>query len=95
VLFRSIYAELFGLARDGLEHAGVEGDTIERYLEPIERRWSDGRTPSDWKIGRVRAELDAGADLQTAIEAMQGAYLDRCGTPFAAWPDPDGAETHW
>jgi hypothetical protein len=88
-----IYPELFALARDGLEHAGVEGETIERYLDPIERRWANERTPSDWKIDRVRAELDAGGDLSTAIETMQRAYLDRCGTPFSAWPAPDGAET--
>jgi hypothetical protein len=80
-----IYGELFDLARAGVEHAGVETATIDRYLGAIERRWEDGRTPSAWKIDRVRSELDAGADLREAITAMQRAYIERCGTPFAEW----------
>jgi hypothetical protein len=87
-----IYPELFALARDGLEHAGVEAETIERYVGTLERRWEERKTPSRWKIDRVRAELDAGSDLPAAIERMQRAYLERCGTPFAAWPTPDTAE---
>ena len=83
-----IYAELFDLARSGLERVGVETDTIDRYLGAIERRWETGSTPSQWKIDRVRAELDAGADLSGAIVAAQQAYLDRSGTPFAEWDDP-------
>ncbi len=80
-----IYGELFDLARAGLEHAGVETDTIDRYLGAIERRWEEGRTPSTWKIDRVRSELESGADLPEAITAMQRAYIERCGTPFAEW----------
>jgi len=83
-----IYAELFDLARSGLERVGVETDTIDQYLGAIERRWETGSTPSQWKIDRVRAELDAGADLSGAIVAAQQAYLDRSGTPFAEWDDP-------
>ncbi|MFB6228773.1 MAG: hypothetical protein ABEH88_09485, partial [Halobacteriales archaeon] len=86
--------ELFDLARAGLANAGVEAGTIDRYLGAIEHRWTEGRTPSDWKIDRVRAELDAGADLIEAIPAMQRSYFDRCGTPFAEWPDPDAESAH-
>ena len=89
-----IYGELFDLARAGLADVGVEAGTIDRYLGAIERRWADGRTPSNWKIDRVRAELEAGAELGEAIPAMQRSYFDRCGTPFAEWPDPDGGSTH-
>jgi len=83
-----IYPEVFDLARSGLERTGVEPTTIDRYLGAIERRWETGCTPSRWKIERVRANVDGGADLAGAITAMQRAYLDRCGTPFPEWPDP-------
>jgi len=80
-----IYTELFDLARAGLGNAGVAEQTIDRYLGPIERRWEDGMTPSQWKIDRVREEIDAGAGLEEAITAMQRAYIERCGTPFVRW----------
>jgi hypothetical protein len=80
-----IYAELFDLARAGLENAGVETGTIDRYLGAIERRWEAKWTPSAWKIDFVRAELDSGAALPEAITAMQRAYIERCGTPFVEW----------
>jgi hypothetical protein len=83
-----VYDELFDLARAGLANAGVDDGTIDRYLGPIEARWAEKRTPSDWKIGRVRAEIEAGAGLAEAIPAMQREYVDLCGTPFAEWPEP-------
>ncbi|MFW6320822.1 MAG: hypothetical protein ACOC0Z_03140 [Halohasta sp.] len=86
----TIYDELFEHARLGLREQGVSDGTIERYLDPIEARWEQRRTPSTWKLDRVRAALDAGESFQEAVRAMQTEYIERStsGTPFAQW---DGA----
>ena len=83
-----VYDELFSLARTGLSEAGVSEPTRERYLRPIERRWEARRAPSDWKLGRVRDALDAGATLADAVAAMQREYVERSAAdePFADWP---------
>jgi hypothetical protein len=43
--------------------------------------------PSRWKLERVRSAVEAGATLPAAIEAMQGAYVERAATgrPFVEW----------
>jgi hypothetical protein len=82
-----IYRELFALAREGLAAAGVSATQQDDLLGPIERRADTGVTPSRWKKARVRDELEAGADLRTAIERMQRAYIERADPqePFVAW----------
>ncbi|AKH97273.1 glutamate--cysteine ligase family protein [Halanaeroarchaeum sulfurireducens] len=82
-----IYGELFAFARRGLREADVSGTTIDRYLDPIERRWTDRTTPSRWKIERVRDEISAGKPLTEAITSMQRAYVEHAsnGEPFSEW----------
>lgn len=81
-----IYDDLFATARRGLRAAGVDGETADERLRPVERRRETG-PPSAWKLGRVRAALEDGATLSTAVETMQHAYLDRAatGTPLVEW----------
>jgi hypothetical protein len=83
----TIYREVFTYARRGLREQGVPADDADDYLAPIEARWSARTTPSRWKKATVRDRLEAGADLRTAIEETQRAYLERSreGEPFADW----------
>jgi hypothetical protein len=82
----TVYDDLFATARAGLRAAGVDGDAVERRLAPVERRRETG-PPSAWKLDRVRAALDDGADLDGAVRAMQRDYVERAasGTPFVDW----------
>jgi hypothetical protein len=82
-----IFAELFEYARRGLTTAGIESDTINNYLDPIEARVTAGVTPSVWKKQQVRERLADGDDLQTAIEGMQQTYIElsRETDSFAEW----------
>jgi len=82
-----IYEELFSIARRGLREQGVEAETIETYLDPIEARWADRTTPSRWKLERVRAELNDGLAFEDAVAEMQAEYVRRSAAdePFADW----------
>jgi len=82
-----IFGEVFAHAREGLGTAGVSSDTIDRYLSPIEGRWTARTTPSAWKKARVREALEEGADLEDAIAAMQREYVRRSldGDAFVSW----------
>ncbi|MFB6084773.1 MAG: hypothetical protein ABEJ94_11080 [Halorientalis sp.] len=83
----TIFAEVFEYARRGLAEQSVDDATADRYLDPLEARWDARTTPSQWKIDRVRAELDAGATLAEALAAMQEEYarLSRERDTFADW----------
>jgi len=82
-----IYDEIFTYARRGLREQGVSTQTVDRYLDPIEARWEHQQTPSQWKLDRVRAGIEAGQTFETAVSEMQQEYVDRSstGTPFAQW----------
>ena len=83
-----IYDELFALARRGLDELGVESETIEWALGPIEaRREATHSAPSAWKRARVRENLADGASVAEAITEMQRTYVERSasGTPYAQW----------
>jgi hypothetical protein len=71
-----IYDEVFQYARLGLAEQDVPEARIDEYLAPVEARYAAGMTPSDWKIDRVRAYLDDGDDLSTAIQSMQRDYIE-------------------
>jgi hypothetical protein len=88
-----IYDELFEIARRGLDEQGVSDETVDRYLDPIEARWDQRRTPSQWKLDQVQAELSAGATFPEAVSKMQQTYANQSstGTPFAQW---DGSTTY-
>jgi len=82
----TVYDELFAYARRGLRDAGLDDDTIDASLEPVERR-RDGTVPSAWKKARVREAVADGDTLPEAIERMQRDYIERAGgeTPFVDW----------
>ena len=83
-----IHDELFALARRGLDEFGVDAETVEWALAPIEaRRETPHVAPSAWKRARVREAIASGTPLTAAIREMQAAYVDRAadGTPFAEW----------
>jgi hypothetical protein len=83
-----VFGEVFEYARRGLRARGLGTAEVDDYLDPVERRWTERTTPSRWKIRTVRAHLDAGADLRTAVEAMQREYRERsrAGDPLVEWP---------
>ncbi len=82
-----VYDEVFTYARRGLAALDIDDATASRYLDPLEARWEARTAPSDWKIDRVRTELDAGATLDEAIRGMQTAYIrqSREHETFAEW----------
>lgn len=82
-----IFEELFRFAKRGLNDAGISPNTVTTILDPIEARWREHTTPSQWKISRVKALTANGSSLPTAIRQMQAEYHEqsRVGTPFASW----------
>lgn len=82
-----IFDDLFAQARIGLAESGVSESTIDRYLDPIERRVETGVTPSIWKKNRVREGLDSGKSFTEAITEMQAEYIERSreSEHFAEW----------
>lgn len=72
----TIFEEVFGVARAGLDASGVSEDIMDEWLGPIERRWSTRTTPSQWKKEQVREHLAAGSDLASAITQMQERYIE-------------------
>jgi hypothetical protein len=73
----ALYADLFEHARLGLAEFGVTESRIEEFLDPLEARWHARTAPSDWRTERVLAEVEAGADLESAVLAGQQAYLEQ------------------
>lgn len=86
----TIYTEVFEIARCGLREQGVSEKTVDRYLDPIEARWAQRRTPSQWKLDRVKVALTDGATFAEAVREMQQAYAAQSSTgmPFAEWDAP-------
>jgi hypothetical protein len=82
-----VYPDLFAVARAGLRDRGVDDETVDDLLAPVERRWTERTTPATWKQTRVRERLDDGADLAAAIVTTQREYVDRTttDTPFVDW----------
>jgi gamma-glutamyl:cysteine ligase YbdK (ATP-grasp superfamily) len=72
-----LFAELFDLARDGLELRGLDETEIDRYVRPLAERVEQGVSPARWKHDRVRAAVDAGVPLTEAVWGMQAEYIDR------------------
>ncbi|QLD89861.1 hypothetical protein HWV07_12800 [Natronomonas salina] len=91
-----LYAELFELARDGLELRGMDAEEANRYIQPLRERVDRGVTPASWKHGRVRRAVDRGEPFAQAIWGMQSEYIDEQsetlveGT-FVDWLGDDGA----
>jgi hypothetical protein len=88
----TIYDEIFALARHGLASRGVDADTVDDVLGPIEARRRVATTPSRWKLRRVREALDDGVELEQAVHAMQHDYIATAARTesFAEWFDGGG-----
>jgi hypothetical protein len=72
----TVYDDLFTHAVDGLEAAGCTEREAESYVAPLRERVRTSVTPAKWKRDRVRERVDAGDPLETAIPAMQRAYVE-------------------
>jgi hypothetical protein len=86
-----IYADLLGTAETGLEMRGLHESEIDRYLDPLRFRVEHNTTPAGWKYRTVRRGIENGDDLETAIHAMQQAYISRQSETllegsFVDWP---------
>ncbi|WP_181686261.1 hypothetical protein [Halorhabdus salina] len=73
----TIFAEVFDYARHGLSVQGFADSRIDELLDPIEARWTQQMTPSQWKVAAVQDRLAEGATLEAAIRDMQRAYVRR------------------
>ena len=71
-----LYAELFELARDGLELRGLDAEEANRYIQPLRERVDRRMTPARWKHERVRARVDDGEPFAQAVWGMQSDYID-------------------
>ena len=71
-----LYAELFELARDGLELRGLDAEEANRYIQPLRERVDRRVTPAGWKRDLVEARVARGEPLGEAIWGMQAEYID-------------------
>ena len=71
-----LYAELFELARDGLELRGLGAEEANRYIQPLRERADRRVTPARWRRRLVADRVDRGEPLAEAIWGMQADYLD-------------------
>jgi hypothetical protein len=71
-----LYAELFELARDGLQLRGLDAAEANRYIQPLRERVDRRMTPARWKHDRVKARMAAGEPFGQAIWGMQSDYID-------------------
>ena len=85
----TIYKEIFEYARRGLREQGISTAAVDQYLDPIEARWEQRRTPSQWKLDRVRDALDNGRSFPEAVREMQQRYIEQsaAGRPFVDWDE--------
>lgn len=70
-----IYGEIFRYAKHGLQEAGVPGNQATTVIKPIEARWHQHVTPTQWKLDRVREQTENGVSLPQAIRQMQLEYI--------------------
>ena len=71
-----LYAELFELARDGLELRGLGAEEANRYIQPLRARVDRRMTPARWKHDRVTERVADGEPFAQAVWGMQSDYID-------------------
>jgi hypothetical protein len=93
-----LYADLFGVAAEGLELAGFDSSTVDARLRPLRARVAARTSPAGWKRTRLRAHADDGASLSTAVLETGSDYLAAqadtlVGGTFADWPGVQPQDT--
>lgn len=85
-----LLAGLLPVARRGLEHIGIAGGEINRYLAVIEERLECRRSGADWQLRCMDALRTQGMTADQSASAMLEQYmtLERGGSPVAQWPLP-------
>jgi len=71
-----LYAELFELARDGLQLQGLDAEEANRYIQPLRERVDRRVTPARWKYDRVDTRMANGEPFAQAVWGMQSDYVD-------------------
>lgn len=84
-----IRERLLPLAREGLEHVGIDRDDITRYLGVIEARVRSTRTGSQWMLdsfASLSKDFEASSDM--VERRILSAMLEnqRAGAPVHEWP---------
>ncbi|QLD85869.1 hypothetical protein HWV23_09070 [Natronomonas halophila] len=72
-----IYAELFEIARDGLELRGLDAEEANRYIQPLRERVDRRVTPASWKHRLVAEAVGRGEPFAQAVWGMQAEYIDK------------------
>jgi hypothetical protein len=85
-----LYAELFELARDGLQLRGLDAEEANRYIQPLRERVDRRMTPARWKHERVEERVEAGEPFPQAIWGMQADYIDAQAETLV-----DGSFSEW
>jgi gamma-glutamylcysteine synthetase len=85
-----VLRRLLPLAREGLDHWGVDPVQAGRLLGVIEQRCITGQTGAAWQIGTVAALTEAGAARPEALRGMTQRYIEHMHTndPVHTWPLP-------
>ena len=81
-----ILKHLLPQAREGLRHAGVEEDDVDRYLGIIEDRVSSGQTGSEWQLRSLQNMKDFGTRSER-LSALTRVMIERQkeGDPVHTW----------
>ncbi|CAI48628.1 UCP012666 family protein [Natronomonas pharaonis DSM 2160] len=71
-----LYAELFEIARDGLELRGLDAEASNRYIQPLRERVDRRVTPARWKYEHVADAVADGEPFAQAVWGMQAEYIE-------------------
>jgi hypothetical protein len=83
-----VLRRLLPLAREGLDHWGVDPVRAGHLLGVIEQRCITGQTGAAWQVGTVAALTERGADRPEALRQMTQRYIEHMHTnePVHTWP---------
>ncbi len=82
-----IVDRLLPLARFGLEHAGIDAEERDRYLDVIAERVQRDQTGSQWAISSLAAMAREGGNRDERLRALVAGTISRqrSGQPVAEW----------
>lgn len=82
-----ILEHLLPLARKGLKQSGIDSNDIDRYLDTIEGRVSNGQTGAQWELQSLSAINDLGTrDMQQRTIAKFILEYQQTDEPVHRWP---------